>query len=70
MRRSMKIFLGREKNNMIKRKEKIERAMRLAWSSLESHLKWTYCKSAEGKIFHMHCVKEYSELIKILSELY
>lgn len=47
----------------------IERNLRLAWSSLESHLWATHNKSAEGKRFHKQCVKEYAETIYNLSKL-
>lgn len=52
-----------------KKEKKIERAIRLTWSSLESHLQYTHKQSSEGKTFHRKCVKEYSELINILSDL-
>lgn len=51
------------------REELIERAIRLTYSSLESHLRYTHKKSAEGKTFHKKCVKEYGEQINILAEL-
>lgn len=46
-----------------------ERALRLVWSSLQSHLPWTYKPSSEGKRFHKQCVKDYAELMKIISNL-
>ncbi len=49
--------------------KKLERLIRLAWESLESHLKYTYLKSSEGKHFHKQCVRDYGEMIKLLSEL-
>ena len=55
------------------RAKKIDRAIMLAWGSLHSHLTFTYRKyrvRKEGTKFHQHCVREYAELIKILSELY
>ena len=51
------------------REKKIEKAIRLTWDSLQSHLRYTQVKTSEGILFHKKCVKEYSELIKILSEL-
>ena len=48
---------------------KIERAIRLTWGSLESHLDATHNVSDEHD-FHRKCVQEYAEVIKILSELY
>jgi hypothetical protein len=53
-----------------KRERKIAKAIILTYDSLQSHLRWTYIKSTEGIGFHKKCVKEYTELIKILSELY
>ena len=53
------------------RAEKVERAIRLTWSSLESHLPYAAVeKDIEKPKFHKKCVREYSEIIKILSELY
>lgn len=52
---------------------KIDRAIKLAYSSLESHLGYTHqeeLNKGETNKFHQKCVKEYSEIIKILSELY
>lgn len=50
--------------------KQIERGIRLAWSSLDSHLRYTYLKSWEKEAFHKRCVVEYAELIKILASLY
>ena len=52
------------------REQRIERAIRLTWSSLKSHLEWTHARSSEGQKFHKACVQEYAETIKILSSLY
>lgn len=52
------------------RAKKLERLIRLTWSSLESHIRWTHQKSSEGLQFHKRCVKDYSTMIKLLSELY
>ncbi len=57
------------------RAKKIEQAIRLIWSSLDSHLAWTYEKGPKvkyfgKKVFHKRAVKEYAEIIKILTELY
>lgn len=63
------------------KREKIARAIRLVWLSLESHLEDTYdptypklksklAKECVGdKNFHRKCVKEYGEIIKTLTEL-
>lgn len=58
-------------------KEKgIEKAIRLIWSSLESHLEYTYIKPTkidldrgETNKFHKDCIREYAEVIKILGDL-
>ena len=50
-----------------------ERALRLAWSSLESHLGYTHgkkgCHTCDDKAFHRRCVKEYTELIGLIGKL-
>lgn len=63
------------------KKERIARAIRIVWSSLESHLDDTfnpvYPELKEDKAkehigsqdFHRQCVKDYGELIKILTDL-
>jgi hypothetical protein len=51
------------------RSSKIERAIRLTWGSLQSHLDATHDLSHD-RAFHRKCVQEYAEIIKILSELY
>lgn len=52
------------------RSRKIEEAVRLTWSSLESHLPHCHSTSPEGEDFHKTCVKEYARLIVLLSDLY
>lgn len=52
------------------RAKKIDTLIRMVWSSLESHLEWTHTDCEEGKDFHKKCIKEYSEIVKLLSELY
>ena len=52
------------------KEKKIERLIRLTWSSLESHLEFTHKHSYEGTTFHKKCCKEYGEMIKLLSELF
>lgn len=53
-----------------KRERKIDKAIRLTYDSLQSHLRYTYIKTQEGNKFHKNCVKEYAAIIQILSELY
>lgn len=52
---------------------KIRRIMRLIWSSLDSHLEWVDEKpkgKGEGDVkFQIKCVREYAEIIKLLSEI-
>lgn len=45
------------------KEKRIEKIICIAWSSLESHLPYTYIKTKEGKNFHKKCVKEYIEII-------
>lgn len=54
----------------LKREKKIDKAIRLTYDSLQSHLRYTYIKTSEGAKFHKNCVKEYAIIIQILSELY
>jgi hypothetical protein len=58
------------KKTSIKRAKIIEKIIRQAWSSLESHLEYTYIKTPEKEKFHKDCVKEYIDIIKNASELY
>lgn len=51
----------------------IEKAIRIVWASLDTHLPATrgkIIKDVGGHAFHKKCVKEYADVIKILSELY
>ena len=53
--------------------QEIDKAIRLAWSSLESHLPYTHSGSmirGEDHEFHKNCIKEYAEIISVLSKLY
>lgn len=55
------------------RKAKIRRAIRLVWSSLDSHLPYLDEEpqsKSDGTIrFQTQCVKEYGELLYILTQL-
>lgn len=53
-----------------RRAKKVDEALRLVWSSLESHLDLTSKKSYEGKTFHKRCVKGYARIVSLLSDLY
>lgn len=62
-----------KKEKAEQRAKKIETAIRLAYDSLQSHLPYTYGKDlndGETHLFHQRCCKEYSTIIKILTELY
>jgi hypothetical protein len=54
---------------------KIGKLIIMTYKSLESHILWTYkdyigSKSVKDRKFHIECVKEYAEMIKLLSELF
>lgn len=55
------------------KRKKIEKLMRMTWSSLESHLQYTYSKklptTVESNSFHVKCVRAYSQQIKDLADL-
>ena len=60
-----------KKNDISKQRAiKVERIIRLAWSSLESHLYWTHSKSSEGRNFHKQAIREYIEIIKTSIDLW
>lgn len=57
---------------MKNKEQKIQKAIEIVYSSLKSHLPYTRGKldtKNESHIFHKRCVREYAEVIKILSEL-
>jgi len=58
------------KNKTDQRAIDVEKVILAQWSSLISHLEWTYKKSAEGKTFHKKCVKQYAEEILNTTKLY
>lgn len=45
-------------------------AIRRVWDSLESHLDWTHGEEEAVTDFHKECVKEYVQLIHLLTSLY
>lgn len=62
-----------KETNDVKKAKLIEEAIRLAWGSLESHLRYTHEKphTTQGdELFHQECVREYSRIIYNLSQLY
>jgi len=52
------------------RAKSVEKIMRLAWDSLETHLRYTHIKTTEGANFHKKTIKEYIEIISEASKLY
>ena len=53
------------------RAKTIDKAIRLTWESLESHLHWTSHKdTGVKKKFHKQCVKDYAKTIKLIAKLY
>jgi hypothetical protein len=62
-----------EFTNKMERAKRIGKAIEIVYRSLESHAINPYFKKViniKDLKFHQDCVKEYAELIKILSELY
>ena len=59
-----------KKANQHRRAKIVAKIIRQAWSSLDSHLKYTHSHTSEGQQFHKNCVREYVEIIKDASELY
>ena len=59
-----------QKKKADRRAKLLDKSIRLVWDSLQSHLLYTHTKSSEGRRFHKKCVREYSQLLKYLSELY
>lgn len=56
-----------------KRAKAVNKAIYSVWSSLDSHLDPCHqkkLKKPEGNDFHKKCVKEYAELIVLLTKLY
>ncbi len=53
-----------------RRSRKIQKIIELAYDSLRSHLPYTYLPTTEGKKFHIQCVREYSLMIHLLTDLY
>ncbi len=45
------------------RAKHVEKIIRQSWTSLESHLVWTYLKTKEGEEFHKQAIREYIDII-------
>lgn len=57
----------------VNKPKEIARAMNLVWESLDSHLEYTYKGKMirdESHAFHIKAVKDYAEILFILSKLY
>lgn len=59
------------------RAKMIDEAIKLTWSSLQSHLGYTYTETPKGytrertgRAFHKKCVQDYTRVITILTKLY
>ena len=48
----------------------IDKIIRMIWDSLESHLPYTYEDHPDGIKHHVQCVKEYAQLIELVTHLY
>ena len=59
--------------NKRKRAKIVGKAIREVWESLDSHIAPTYTtglKKPDDNAFHKKCVKEYADLIVLLTKLY
>lgn len=56
----------------IERAKVVEELIVKVWGSLESHLGYTHMEVQlpESNTFHVECVREYSEMLVLLSKLY
>lgn len=52
------------------RAKNVEKIIRQAWVSLESHLYWTHTKSSEGTQFHKKAIREYVDIINNATKLW
>lgn len=56
------------------RAQRVEKAMREVWASLESHLPYASARWPSTKpdnvAFHRKTVKRYAKLLKVISDLY
>ena len=48
----------------------VEKIIRQAYKSLESHLYWSHAKSSEGKKFHRTAIKEYLDIMNNATKLW
>lgn len=54
----------------IKRAKSVEKIIKLAYDSLQSHLPYTYLKTSEGQKFHKDTIKQYIDIINEAFKLY
>lgn len=64
------IIIEMRKTKSNQRAKEVEKIIRLAWDSLQSHLPYTRLKSSEGVRFHKLCIRQYAEIIQSASKLY
>lgn len=67
--------MKRKDKKLQKKARRVEKAIKLTWSSLKSHLPWARTKQKgmpkkESPRFHKKCVVEYANTIRHLSKLY
>lgn len=53
-----------------RRAKKVEKIIRLAYDSLESHLPYTHLKTSEGAKFHKDAIVQYIEIISLAKDLW
>lgn len=52
------------------RAKSVEKIIRLAWDSLETHLRYTHIKTIEGEKFHRDAVFDYTKIIEEAQKLW
>lgn len=52
------------------RAKSVEKIIRLAWDSLETHLRYTHLKTTEGERFHREAIKQYLDIMNEAYKLY
>lgn len=52
------------------RAKSVEKIIRLAWDSLETHLRYTHLKTTEGEKFHREAIKQYLDIMNEAYKLY
>lgn len=52
------------------RAKSVEKIIRLAYDSLETHLHYTHMKTTEGEKFHREAIKQYLDIMQEAYKLY